>query len=139
MSGNHYSASWGRRGTYEFESASVINYSSTVLEHTPIEPVQQDNLSNVTEGLQQALGLIGVPGVQAAYREARQNSAAPQLVDWSHPVVYMAGCITGWEPLHNSDCDAVLPVFQEHYRALCLCLLAGIKCEAPNGAVAQYQ
>jgi hypothetical protein len=137
MSGNRYSSTWSRTG-HSGAGLSLPCYlmSPGAADLTPKEHAPSVIASDAQGDFQHALYLLGVPDIQAAYNEAQMSSAAPQLVGWSHPVVYLAGCATGWEPLHNLDSDSVFPVFQEHYRALCLCLLAGIRYETPGHAVA---
>jgi len=71
---------------------------------------------------------LGLPGLDAAYREAANADAGHA---WSHPAVYVAAQAVGMFELRNLTQDKSRPLFERAYGIVCKRALAGEVLTAP--------
>lgn len=74
----------------------------------------------------------GLPDIHAAYVEACNAPSPKAEQKWSHAAVYLAGKAADWYFLANNNERTALPVFTEHYRALCEQVRNGAKLKLPE-------
>jgi hypothetical protein len=72
---------------------------------------------------------VGLPTVDAAWREACAHSHAPSEWRWSHDAVHMAGQTVGWREIHSTTAQSVRARlekrFSREYGALVNRVMAG--------------
>lgn len=76
---------------------------------------------------------VGLPSVDAAYREATNNIGRfPEWRKWTHPAIYQAVCDVGFAVLKTSDERQSRPLFEKAYEAVCWRVMAGEKLQLPE-------
>ena len=78
----------------------------------------------------------GLPGVDAAYMEACNNSHQPVKHKWSHNVIYQAGREVGWYEIKTASSQEkmkqVKNAFTGAYQRLCEAVMRGEAMNAPE-------
>lgn len=68
---------------------------------------------------------LGMPSVEAAYREACQNAHPASRKDWSHKAVYHAATQVGMFELRSLDGAKTRPMFEDAYNRTVEAILHG--------------
>ncbi len=104
-----------------FTPEQVLNGAKAVIEESEYLPTL-NRMIRCCESLNQA---IGIPTPRDAYLEAC-NAPSPKIEqNWSHPAVYHAGRVTGWQKLASAPEAESYPEFQKHYRDQVRMAIAG--------------
>lgn len=111
-----------------FSPAVILRGAKRVIEQSDYLPTVH-KMMVACEGDNSAHGL---PEVHAAYVEACNAPSPKSGYAWSHPAVYLAGKASDWYFLANNPERTALPVFAEHYKALCEQVRQGHKLALPE-------
>lgn len=97
-----------------FDHGHILSAARLVIEESEYLPTLQRMLSACEAGLQK----YGLPPARRAYLEAANAASPKNAQNWSHPVVYLAGCEVGWYNLSHQPEGQTWPAFLRAYRAL---------------------
>jgi hypothetical protein len=89
------------------------------------------SLSTLVSACENSMSLFGLPSAREAYREACLAPQPKAEYQWSHPAVYLAGRACDWYTLASQTEDALFPLFEYHYKALCEKALNGQELTVP--------
>ena len=59
-----------------------------------------------------------IPSADEAFLEAQKSYSPRKKYNWSHPIVYFAGCKTGWSTLNDSNQYNAINQFRKNYAEL---------------------
>ena len=67
-----------------------------------------------------------IPSADEAFLEAQKSYSPRKKYNWSHPIVYFAGCKTGWSTLNDSNQYNAINQFRKNYAELLIKLEEGL-------------
>ncbi|WP_271270509.1 replication protein P [Aliamphritea hakodatensis] len=82
---------------------------------------------------------LGLPSLEAAYREACNNAHRISQHRWSHGAVYQAGKESDWTKLRSEVQRYSFPVFKKVYSEICIRALRGEQFQMPVPAANQLE
>lgn len=89
-----------------------MNGAKMIIEESEYLP----SLHRMIRACEDANQQTGLPTPREAYLEAC-NAPSPKIeFEWSHPAVYHAGKLAGWQLLAAATEAESFPIFQRHYR-----------------------
>lgn len=98
----------------------------------------QDYLPTLSQMLRMARSMGGesLPEVHRAFVEACEAPSPKKNHSWSHPLVYHAGLLTGWNRLGTQPEKFSFPIFRKHFEQLEQSYLAGEPLSLPDTSTA---
>lgn len=97
------------------------------------------NLHKMTEYCRLMALPSSLPSVRQAYLEACLKPSPKDAQSWSHPIVYLAGKLTGWYELASLPENKTYDVFKTHFSELCQRQLQGEQFEVPAAKQLEQQ
>lgn len=107
---------------------SLKNYpAATILQACEQLVRGQDYLPTLSQMLRTVRihGGDSLPEVHRAFVEACEAPSPKKNYTWSHPLVYHAGLLTGWNRLSSQPESFTFPLFRKHFEQLEQSYLAG--------------
>lgn len=109
---------------------------STILQAGEHLVRSQDYLPTLSQMLRTVRNCGGeaLPEVHRAFVEACEAPSPKRSYAWSHPLVYHAGMLTGWNRLSTQPENFSFPIFRKHFEKLEQSYLAGQALTLPEAA-----
>lgn len=112
----------------DFSAAQILHAAHRAIKESEYLPT----IAGLLKYCENEFALYGLPAPRDAYIEACQATNPKAEYRWSHPAVYHAGHASDWFFLANNSEAKALPVFEQHYRALCERVRQGETLALPN-------
>lgn len=114
---------------------SLRSYSSSLILKAGEQLIRsQDYLPTLSQMLRKVRDCRGesLPEVHRAFVEACEAPSPKKNHAWSHPLVYHAGLLTGWNRLSTQPENFSFPIFRKHFEQLEQSYLAGKPLSLPE-------
>lgn len=116
---------------------SLKNYPASAILQAGEQLVRsQDYLPTLSQMLRKVRDCRGesLPEVHRAFVEACEAPSPKKNHAWSHPLVYHAGLLTGWNRLSTQPENFSFPIFRKHFEQLEQSYLAGKPLSLPEAS-----